>query len=99
MGAHNTKEHQTSAQEIHHHDPMGSQFLNSNLLNNQMINNQMLYPFGGENELNENMTKSMKQQMKIASIGVNKSNTKNKLKTSSNQNINAMVDPNGERSL
>ena len=60
-----------------------------------MINNQMLYPFSSESDLNENMTKSMKQQMKIASIGVNKSNTKNKLKTSSNQNINAMVDPGG----
>lgn len=54
------------------------------------------HPFASENDLNDNMTKSMKQQMKIASIGVNKSTTKNKLKTSSNQNINAMVDPNGK---
>ena len=59
----------------------------------------MLYPFSSESDLNENMTKSMKQQMKIASIGVNKSTTKNKLKTSSNQNINAMVDPNGRDSF
>ena len=64
-----------------------------------MINsNQILYPFASENDLND-MTKSMKQQMKIASIGANKSTAKNKLKTSSNQNINAMVDPNGNDSF
>lgn len=93
MGAHHTKE-QSSSQEIHHHDPMGSQLFLNSILNSSNLNNQIMYPFN-ENDLNDNMTKSMKQQMKIASIGVNKSN-KNKFKTNSNQNINTMVDPNGK---
>lgn len=58
-----------------------------------MINNQIMYPYTSESELND-VSKSVKQQMKIASIGGNKS-SKNKFKTSSNQNLNAMVDPNG----
>lgn len=84
MGAHHTKEQQiSSSQEIHHHDPMGSQlFLNSNVLNAGNLNNQMMYPFNS----NEN---DIKQQMKIASIGANKS-TKSKFKTNSNQNINTV---------
>ena len=100
MGANHTKEQSSSSQEIHHHDPMGSQlFINSNIinasnLNNQMINNQLMYPYNSDNDLNDNMTKSMKQQIKIASIGVNKS-VKNKFKTNSNQNINTIIDPNG----
>lgn len=98
MGANHTKEQISSSQEIHHHDPMGSQlFLNSNILNTGNLNNQIMYPYN-ENDLNDNLNKSIEQQMKIASIGVNKS-IKNKFKTNSNQNINSLVDPNGKLSF